>query len=115
MYETGYGEELNVSKARYWYEKAIENGHPKAICRLGITYYEDEDDPESTEKAFYWLKRSAEIPDAEGCYYLGLCYIEGIGTEKSLEMAIKYLTRSKELGYAAAESAIATVWYQNSN
>ncbi len=115
MYETGYGEELNVSKARYWYEKAIENGHRKAICRLGITYYEDEEDPESAERAFFWLNKSSEIPDAEGCYYLGMCYHEGIGIERSPGMALKYLTKSKDLGYEAAETAIATVYYQNPN
>ena len=115
MYETGYGEELNIPKARYWYEKAIENGYTKAICRLGVTYYDDEDDPGAAEKAFYWLNRSAELSDAEGCYYLAMCYQHGIGTEKSISLALKYMKKAKELGYPAAESPTEMIRHMDVN
>lgn len=59
MYDRGEGTKQDLTKALYWYEKAAEQGHPKAqtscagMYSLGYGTVKDED------KAQFWYKKAA--------------------------------------------------------
>jgi len=111
MYHTGYGREENIQLARKWYEAAIEGGYTEAVCRLGLTYYEDED-PESKETAFRYFEKASELSDPQGWYYLGLCYMDGTGVAMDRSRAVEAMTKSRDLGYAPAKDML-RYWESN--
>lgn len=84
-------------KAAYWYEKAAEQGHTSAQCRLGFACEYGQGVEQDYEKAIYWYERAAELryPFAFKC--LGDCYKNGHGFEQSDVMAACCYDRAVEL------------------
>ncbi|POG78598.1 hypothetical protein GLOIN_2v1535801, partial [Rhizophagus irregularis DAOM 181602=DAOM 197198] len=78
-YKNGEGIEKNLEKAFYWYQKAAERGHVKAMTNLASYYEIGEGTEKNLEKAFYWYQKAAEN-----------------GTEKNLEKAFYWQQRATE-------------------
>lgn len=72
MYEHGWGVERNLSRATYWYGKALdlyrksaERGIPSAQRGLGRMYQEGRGVPQDIRQAVMWYRKAAEQGDAE--------------------------------------------------
>ena len=84
IYEDANGEEAKPDSARYWYEKAANQGHAEAQYRLGEMYWNGEGMKEANlDSAKYWYERAADRMDgdkdighAEAQYKLSLMYLD---------------------------------------
>ena len=72
MYEHGWGVERNLSRATYWYGKALdlyrksaERGIPSAQRGLGRMYQEGRGVPQDIRQAVMWYRKAAEQGDEE--------------------------------------------------
>ncbi|NBV99560.1 MAG: sel1 repeat family protein [Proteobacteria bacterium] len=82
--------------AKFWYEKAAEQGHLNAQFNLGLIYQEGEGfETPDYEKARYWYEKAAKQNDQLACFNLGWLYFKG-------------------LGLAAPDYEKATFWYEKS-
>ncbi|WP_408040298.1 tetratricopeptide repeat protein, partial [Tenacibaculum amylolyticum] len=99
LYKYGKGCELNLKKARKWFEKAANLENDKAAYSLGYLYFKGFGNiKQNYNKAFQWFQKS-EHPMAK--YWLGVCYLKGYGTNKNVLKANELLeltTQSTILG-----------------
>jgi hypothetical protein len=99
--------------ARYWFEKAAYQGHPKALFMLGIMYVagfggsiDNEQSIQFFSKAKERFEPLADQGNPEAQYYLGIIYKEGFGTEKNPSLALKLFKLSADQGFEEAISEI---------
>ena len=95
-YETGKRLEKDRSKAKYWYEKAMNNGFKHAHSRLACLYDEEKN---YTKSYPLWLSYSEKYKENEVWYNISLCRIavcknEALGTVRDPEGAIEYAKRA---------------------
>ncbi|WP_408040668.1 tetratricopeptide repeat protein, partial [Tenacibaculum amylolyticum] len=89
LYKYGKGCELNLKKARKWFEKAANLENDKAAYSLGYLYFKGFGNiKQNYNKAFEWFQKS-EHPMAK--YWLGVCYLKGYGTNKNVLKANELL------------------------
>lgn len=86
FYDNGIGVQANKEKARYWYEKAAENGDICAYSNIAILYQEAGD----LESAIDWFGKALIKGDGDAALKLAKIYLdtEGYG---DAEKAVKYL------------------------
>ena len=60
MYTNGYGVKVDDKKAVYWYNKAAQQGHPRAQYNLGVMYLLGKGIYKSFEEAKPWLQLAYE-------------------------------------------------------
>lgn len=89
MYRMGYGTDIDLRLALFWYNKAIEKGHPEAEYELGMLYYEGTDIPQELEHAFALISQAAAQKHIKAISQLGYLYEKGMGTEPDLNKAIE--------------------------
>jgi TPR repeat protein len=107
----------DIETARYYYLKALENGHPKAQgafqgaasdasskwsedfvktkaqsgdvdAQWDLAYHYYK--ANSLDAAVFWFRKAAENGHSYAQYYLGTCYYAGRGLEKNIDEAIKW-------------------------
>lgn len=86
IYEDANGEEAKPDSARYWYEKAAEQGLAEAQFKLGEMYHDGEGMKEAkSDSAKYWYEKAADRMDedtdighAEAQYNLSVLYFENV-------------------------------------
>ena len=101
MYEVGMGVERNTKLARFWLQKAAEQGHVKAQLTLGRL----------SEKldcvvAVTWYEKAAEQGDVEAQYSLGRLCAAGQGVVKDSLTSLTWYLRAADQKYADAWVAI---------
>ena len=67
----GEGVPQNYKDAKYWYEKAAEQGNVMARYNLALMYYKGEGIEKDYKKARYWFERLAEQGRVEAQHNLG--------------------------------------------
>lgn len=93
-------------KARYWYVKAAENGHPWAQFLLGTFYEEGEGVERDIEKAVCWFAKSAEQGNVFSSEKLGLMYQLGDGVDQDDKKAIYWYEKAAEQGSKTAKTML---------
>jgi hypothetical protein len=84
----------NDEVARYWMEKAAENGSPGAQNDLGVMCSNGIGGEEDPEKAVYWYMKSAESGDVVAKGNLGQNLAQGVGIKRNYMKAAKLLKES---------------------
>lgn len=77
----------------YWFNKAAEQGHPKALWRIGSSYEMVDD-----ERALYWYRKSAEAGYPIAQWWLGVKYERGEGVTQDFEQAFFWYEKAAEAG-----------------
>lgn len=88
----------DYSNAFTWLEKAANNGHVKAMHKLGEYYTTGAGVKVNQEKAFYWFQKASDAGCTESPLCLGKRYQYGIGTEPNIDKALEFysLAASRE-------------------
>ena len=109
-YRGGRGTEVDLGKARYWFERAAAKGYEKAIRELALvqnkiacSLYSEK----KFEEAFRYFVLAADQGFTEGEFNLGLCYRYGKGTEVDLGKARYWYERAAAKGYELATRNLA--------
>ncbi|MBW7840899.1 MAG: sel1 repeat family protein, partial [Chitinophagaceae bacterium] len=63
----GQGVTQDYKQAKYWYEKAAENGNAMAMKNLGVLYENGRGVTQDYEKAKYWYKKGCDAGDNSCC------------------------------------------------
>lgn len=83
-------------KAAYWYQKAAEQGHEVAQCRLGFMYEYGQGVEQNYEQALYWYNKAAEQNCPDAYMYIGDCYKHGHGLGQSYWLAACNYSKAAE-------------------
>ena len=111
-FEYGYGTEINLDQAEYFYRLAENSGKRGSDENIGECYYllairhlgsgvfkRDE------KRAFELFKKASRLGNIKSKYNLGICYRTAMGTKKNLE-------KSKECFLASCKELRADSYYQ---
>jgi len=93
-YGDGTGTEVDLGKARYWFERAASKGDAVAQNSLGFLL----DTEGNFEEAFRYYALSADQGFTSAEYNLGMCYRDGFGTEVDLGKARYWFERAASKG-----------------
>ena len=110
MYECGTGIELDIEKAKHWYDLASAAGIKAANDRL--TYLSIKEQGYDQAKNSAWLntlKKEADSSNGDSMFLLAQLYREGLGVAKDLNKALKILDKVSLLGAADVDEEIAMI------
>lgn len=110
MYECGTGVELDIEKAKHWYNLASTAGVKSANDRL--TYLSVKERGYDQAKNSSWLdgvKKDANKSNGDAMFLLAQLYREGLGVDKDLGKALEILDRVSLLGAADVEDERALI------
>lgn len=127
MYENGKGITKNLSLAKYWYQKAADQGHSDAkknlerlksaesassnnnsilnksgqeLFTIGNDYYRGQNGKtKNYTLAAYFFKLSSEKGNSEGQLYYGYMFEKGYGVEQNYIEAFNWYHKSAEQGH----------------
>lgn len=93
----GYGgTDIDLEKARYWYEQAAAQTNARAHYSLSQLYVHTTN--VIPEKAFYHCTLAAENGYGSACQSLGRYYRDGFGTSPDRAMALHWFLKAKTVG-----------------
>lgn len=99
-YMSGYGTEINLSKAWNIFKESIETGCTRAYTGLaGVLTFKGE--PFGKESREY-IKIAADANDSKGLYLLSLLYKDGLGVIRSKKRSVELLIMSSKQDFAPA-------------
>lgn len=91
-YMNGVGCVVDYVESEKWLTMAANQNWTRAICDLGILYWEKKD----YKKAFLYYYDAAERNYPEAKYYVARCYLEGLGTEINETKGLEWLYKAAE-------------------
>ncbi|WP_255492323.1 tetratricopeptide repeat protein [Myroides sp. NP-2] len=108
-YLYAYGIEKDLDLAKYWLEKANENGSALAMLTLGDYYLYGYEEDQPYDLAFpYYEAAEQRGYVSEG---LGICYQFAIGVERDEKKAFHFYKMAVERGYDAAYFRMGMCYY----
>ena len=89
----------NYKQAAYWFQKAANQGDPKAQYLLGKMYEQGKGIPKNRNKAIFWLEKAERegIQDSKETYVKVLKAIGDIGELEQVEEKPEYTEEEKKL------------------
>lgn len=110
--------EPNYARARTWWEKAAEAGHPEAEYNLGLAYHRgvqdggDGRDPSKRDfaTATKWWEKAAEHGHGGAMYALAGMARTGEGQPKDPVKAVEWYRRASEVGHPDAQYQLAGMY-----
>ena len=106
-YEAGDYTEQNWKEAIYWYEKAIENNHPRAMLYLGRILLGGINILKADiPRALTLIEQAANAGDAESQFQLGILFENGEAVEQDLPSAIRWYQAAAQQKYPDAKAAM---------
>lgn len=93
-----FGEMYNPANARYWFEKAAQNGSPLALVQLGHMCFLGEGGEVNHDKAFWCFSEAAKMEYAPAYAPLARMYLGGKGTKADAEDALLWYSKAKDAG-----------------
>lgn len=112
MYYHGHGVEKNFAKARYYYQKAAEQGHAEAQNSCANMYYNGEGVAQDYRKAAEWYRKAAEQGHAKAQNTLGAMCLDGEGVTKDYHTALVLFQNADKQGNMHATFNLGLM-YQN--
>jgi TPR repeat protein len=109
------GDNEDIEKALFFFEKSGEKGYMKAQYKLGIYYNGERKDLEydyDHTKAVYWFTKAAIQNHIKSQFKLGECYYIGDGVDKDYKQAFFWWKRSGEQGHEESQNNLYCL-YQN--
>ncbi|MBZ0214273.1 MAG: sel1 repeat family protein, partial [Nitrospirae bacterium] len=100
--ELGDGIQRDAEGATRWYLAAANQGHLKAMVRLGSLYIRKEARSDQ-ELGLRWLRRGADQGDMDAAKELSYAYLEGRGVEPDPAASTQILTVAAKSGDPQAQ------------
>lgn len=99
-------EGIPYEEAEGWFDKAIAQNYPPALCRLAFIYENGGGSkyPKDPARALELYKHAASLGDSEGQYNIGRYYYDGIAVRKDLAQALKWYTAAADNGDGDGEA-----------
>jgi TPR repeat protein len=94
----GRGMDQSWEKSGFWYGKAAESGHTKAMVNLGLLYLEGKGTPKDEKMAYYWIHRAGSLGDPRAIGLEGYFLREGRGCSISHSAGLSLLQKGATLG-----------------
>lgn len=92
------GVPYNITAAVKEFEKAVEQGQPDAMTRLGVLLIQGYDDnPPNLEAGIQLLNRAAELDNPGALNALGYMYLEGQGVDQNDTKAFQLFVKASEV------------------
>jgi uncharacterized protein len=118
--DQGKGVQTNREEAMKWYQKAAEQGHPRAQYYLGCAYTNGVGGlPSDKVKAFEFCARAAEQECAAAEFYVASAYESGDGPGEGGAsdhiLATNWYTKAAEHGYLAAQNRLGVLCVNSSD
>ena len=92
-YYKGIGVDVDYTKAKGYFETAINGGCNAAAYYLGMIYYNGKGTVTNHSKAKEYFEKSEADNNIFSSYYLGKIYYWGDGVEKNVEKATSYKSK----------------------
>jgi len=90
-----------LEAAAQWFQKAAQQGHPRAQLELGAMLLSGLGLPQDTNQAVKWYRTAADRGGlAEAQHTLGFLYQKGIAVRKDQHEAFNWYRKAAEQGYA---------------
>ena len=99
-YEFGAGAPVDIELAKSWYQKAVAQGHQKAIARMRVLAPPAAPSAEEAKSLRAAARRSGA--DGETLYRWAECCEFGYHTTRDRDAALRFYLRAEQKGYAAA-------------
>ena len=109
LYINGWGVNQDISKARYWYQMAANNGDPAALHNLAVLYQQGQFVDKDLTTAITLYEQAAKQGLAQSQYNLALLYYAGEGVEQNTEKALTLFKQAAEQGMREAENNIQAI------
>ncbi len=90
MYASGTGVQININRAKHYYEMGCASGDVASCTNLAMIYSEQNPTKENQEMAAQFYMTACQGGDAIACNNLGFMYANGEGVRKEFFTAIKY-------------------------
>ncbi|EGB12353.1 hypothetical protein AURANDRAFT_3819, partial [Aureococcus anophagefferens] len=103
-YMVGRGTEVDLGKARYWFERAAAKGDELAITRLA--HLDARGAARRPTKAAKIYRRAVELGDVNAMNNLGLFYNNGLGVKLDKKKAERLFRTAADRGDAAAQTSL---------
>jgi TPR repeat protein len=111
MYNLGQFVSKDYTKAKFWYEKAIENGDSGAMNNLGVMYNNGEGVSQDYQNAKECYEKAAEKGNTGAMNNLGLVYKNGEGVIQDYQKAKEWFEKAAQKGDAAAMTNLGFLYY----
>lgn len=101
MYYFGQGVNADISTARNWFQRGIDNGDGNSYGYYASTLlYDGEPTEDDKRQAFKYMKRATELEPNDGTwwYELGDMYHDGKGTARNFKNAFRCYERGAKFG-----------------
>ena len=105
-----YETEESFKVARYWSEKAAEQGNAEAQTRMGTIFHEGLGVARDPERAMWWFLQAAKQNHAGAQAMIGVASHLGIGVEADRFHAVRMLMLSAAQGNQLAKAYLPTVF-----
>lgn len=118
IYEKGgHGVERNLDKARFYYEKSVDEfGYVEGYLALGRLYYFSIGVPQDYQKAFEFFSVVAEKKNnGIAQMMLGQMYAFGHGVQQDFGIAREYFQKAADQGYVFPLSALSALEWRAGN
>lgn len=102
MYHLGQFVSTDYAKAKFWYEKAIENGDAWAMNSLGAMYYYGEGVTRDYQKAKGWYEKAVQRGSESAMRNIGLLYENGQGVPQDYQKAREWYEKAAQKGSEVA-------------
>lgn len=96
IYTTGDFIDVDIQKALYYYNCALQSGDNMALRQIGALYYCGDLGEENKDKAFSYIKAYVKLfpDDGIGAFDLARCYANGVGTKINAKKAELYFQKA---------------------
>jgi TPR repeat protein len=105
-----YETEESFKVARYWSEKAAEQGYAPAQARMGTIFHEGLGVPRDPERAVWWFVQAAKQNHPGAQFMIGVASHLGIGIEANRFHSARMLMLSAARGNQMAKAYLPTVF-----
>ena len=109
MYEKGKGVDLNLKKAKKWFQLAAQQGISKAQYKLGLIYRNGQGVEKNYSKAIKWWELAANKGNANAQINLGLIFENGLGVPQDYNKAIRLYSLATGTGNTKAQKYLNTL------
>jgi TPR repeat protein len=109
MYEKGKGVDLNLKKAKKWFQLAAQQGISKAQYKLGLIYRNGQGGEKNYSKAIKWWELAANKGNANAQIKLGLMFENGLGVPQDYNRAIRLYSLATGTGNTKAQKYLNTL------
>ena len=104
----------DLTRAKWWLEKATQQGYVLAQYNLALMYYQGKGRAQDLQLAREWFEKAAQQGLALAQYNLAWMYGEGKGGAQDLQLAREWFEKAAQQGLAPAQVNLAGMYYQGS-